>query len=54
MADANYLKGDSDLLVSGSTGKSALVVVRAKPSSIDGAKQNYILKGDPVYSEPIN
>ncbi len=44
----NYLKGDSDLLQSSITGKSALVVVRAKPTSIDPAKKNYILKANPV------
>ncbi len=45
---SSYLKGDSELLMSDVTGKSALVVVRAKPSSIDATKKNYILKANPV------
>lgn len=44
--DTNYLKGDSDLLLSTVAGNAAQVVIRAFPASF-GAAKDYLLYSDP-------
>ncbi len=46
--EINYLRIPSSVIASGTTGTSAMVVVRVYPSEFVAGKKNYILKGEPV------